>query len=192
MSMDEFAKIEMRSYVWNRKKDIVTVHPKHFKRVPENGEVTRLTGKKPVDAIRQEHVPQNPYSVVPGRMVGFQEEKLPSSIGVRYMYQPGELEGGRRRATDPIWSLQVYRLRRSVTKPNESVLYYLLDGPARGFVWEELLPVPRDTQLPPGGVLKLWAVHRCIHSFQLHCWQGIFVSTGKGIHSVFNYPSLGV
>ena len=119
-----------------------------------NGEVTRLTGKKPVDAIRQEHVPQNPSPVVPGRLVGLEEEKLPSSIGVRYMYQPGELEGGRRRATDTIWSLQVYRLGRSVTKPDEPVLYYLLDGPARGFVREELLPVPRDTQLPPGGVLK--------------------------------------
>ena len=152
-----------------------------------NGEVTQLTGKKPVDAIRQEHVPQNPSSVVPGRLVGLEEEKLPSS-----MYQPGELEGGRWQATDPIWSLQVYRLGRSVTKPDKPVLYYLLDGPARGFVREELLPVPRDTQLPPGGVLKHWAVHRCMHSFQLHCWQGIFVSIGKGIHSVFSYPSLGV
>ena len=70
------------------------------------------------------------------------------------MYQPGELEGGRQRATDPIWSLQVYRLGRSVTKPDEPVLYYLLDGHARGFVQEELLPVPTDTQLPPDGILR--------------------------------------
>jgi hypothetical protein len=34
------------------------------------------------------------------------------------------------------------------------VLYYLLDGPARGFVREELLVVPPDTQLPPDGVLR--------------------------------------
>ena len=95
-----------------------------------NGEVTRLTGKKPVDAIKQEHVSQNPSPVVPGRLVGLEEEKLPSSIGVCYMYQPGELGGGRRRATDPIWSLQVLRLERSVTKPDGPVLYYLLDGPA--------------------------------------------------------------
>ena len=119
-----------------------------------NGEVTRLIGKKPVDAIKLQHVPQNSSLVVPGRPVGIREVKLPSVVGVRYSYQPGELEGGRRRATDPVWSLGVYRLGRSVTKPGEPVLYYLLDGPPRGFVREELLVVPPNTQLPPDGVLK--------------------------------------
>ena len=119
-----------------------------------NREVTRLTGQKPVEAIKLKSVAQKPSSVVPGRLVGLKEQKLPSSIGVRYMYQPGELEEGCRRVTDPIWSLQVYWLGRSVTKPDEPVLYYLLDGPARGFVQEELLPVPTDTQLPPDGILR--------------------------------------
>ena len=68
---------------------------------------------------------------------------------VRYLYQPGELEGGRRRATDPIWSLKVFNIERSITKPNELVLYYLRDGAKRGFVREELLVVPLDTELPP-------------------------------------------
>ena len=119
-----------------------------------NGEVTRLTGEKPLDAIKKKSVTQKPSSTVPGRPVGLREQKLPSGVGVRYLYQPGELEGGRRRATDPVWSLRVYRLGRSVTKPDEPVLYYLDDGPARGFVREELLPVPADTQLPPDGVLS--------------------------------------
>ncbi|MEW8525348.1 MAG: DDE-type integrase/transposase/recombinase [Candidatus Thiodiazotropha endolucinida] len=122
-----------------------------------NGEVTRLTGKKPKDAIKAKTVAQKPSSVVPGRPIGLKEQKVPSGVGVRYLYQPGELEGGRRRATDPVWSLQVYRLGRSVTKPGEPVLYYLdvpSDGPPRGFVREELLVVPPDTQLPPDGVLK--------------------------------------
>ena len=119
-----------------------------------NGEVTRLTGKRPSEAIKSKTVTQKPSSVVPGRPVGLREQKLPSDVGVRYLYQPGELEGGHRRATDPVWSLQVYRLGRSVTKPSEPVLYYLLDGPARGFVREELLVVPPDTQLPPDGVLR--------------------------------------
>lgn len=119
-----------------------------------NGEVTRLTGKKPAEAVRAKAVAQKPSSVVAGRPVGMQEKKLPSAVGVRYLYQPGELEGGRRRATDPVWSLGVYRLGRSVTKPDEPVLYYLLDGPQRGFVREELLVVPPDTQLPPDGVLQ--------------------------------------
>jgi hypothetical protein len=118
-----------------------------------NGEVTRLTGKKPSDAIKAKSVTQKPSSVVVGRPVGLKEQKLPSGVGLRFLYDPGELEGGRRRATDPVWSLQVYRLERSVTKPGEPVLYYLQDGPGRGFVREELLAVPSDTVLPPDGVL---------------------------------------
>ncbi|MEW8318349.1 MAG: DDE-type integrase/transposase/recombinase [Candidatus Thiodiazotropha sp.] len=119
-----------------------------------NGEVTRLTGKKPSDAIKAKTVAQKPSSVVPARPVGLKEQKVPSGVGVRFLYQPGELEGGRRRATDPVWSLDVYRLGRSVTKSDEPVLYYLQDGPQRGFVREELLVVPPDTQLPPDGVLR--------------------------------------
>ena len=66
-----------------------------------NNEVTRLTGKKPVKAIKEKTVsakPSTPYL----RSVGVNEKKLPSGVSVRYLYQPGELEGGRRRATDPI------------------------------------------------------------------------------------------
>ena len=40
-----------------------------------------------------------------------------------------------------------------MTKPDEPVLYYLLDRPTRGLVREEQLVVPPDTQLPPDGVL---------------------------------------
>ena len=47
-------------------------------------------------------------SVVPGRPLGLKEQKVPSGVGVRYLYQPGELEGGRRRATGLVWSLEVY------------------------------------------------------------------------------------
>jgi len=63
--------------------------------------------------------------------------------------QPGELEGGVKRATDPIWSLKVYSIEKSFTKPNQPVLYYLRDGPQRGFVREELLVVRPNTTLPP-------------------------------------------
>ncbi|MEW8689299.1 MAG: transposase family protein [Candidatus Thiodiazotropha sp.] len=59
-----------------------------------NGEVTRLTGKWPSETIRARSVIQKPYLVVPGRLVGLEEAKLPSGVGVRYMYQPGELEAG--------------------------------------------------------------------------------------------------
>ena len=77
------------------------------------------------------------------------KEKKTTLVNVRYLYQPGELEGGTKRATDPIWSLKVHQIERNVTKPNEPVVYYLSDGPKRGFVREELLVVPPNTQLPP-------------------------------------------
>ena len=38
------------------------------------------------------------------RTVGINEKKLPDGIGVRYLLSSGELEGGQKRATDPIWS----------------------------------------------------------------------------------------
>ena len=123
------------------------------KRLPDvvhalNNEVTRLTGKKPDVAIKEKSVvakPSTPYS----RPVGVNEKTLPPLIHVRYLYQPGELEGGTKRATDPIWSLKVNQVVKNMTKPNEPVVYYLSDGPKRGFVREELLVVPPNTQLPP-------------------------------------------
>ena len=68
-----------------------------------NGEVTRLTGKKPSKTLHRGA--QKPSSVVPGRPVGLEEQKVPSGVGVRYLYQPGELEDGRRHATDPMLTL---------------------------------------------------------------------------------------
>jgi len=67
---------------------------------------------------------------------------------VRYLHQPGKLEWGAKRATDSVWSLKVYNIERVITKSNQPVIYYLSDGPKRGFVCEELLVVPPNTQLP--------------------------------------------
>ena len=33
--------------------------------------------------------------------------------------------------------------------PGNHVMYYLRDGPHRGFVSEELMLIPEDTELPP-------------------------------------------
>ena len=123
------------------------------KRLPDvvyalNNEVTSLIGKKPAVAIKEKEVSSRP-STKYNRPVGRAEKKLPPLVHVRYLYQPGELEGGTKRATDPIWSLKVYQIVENKTKPNEPVVYYLSDGPKRGFVREELLVVPPNTQLPP-------------------------------------------
>ena len=40
--------------------------------------------------------------------------------------------------TDPIWSLKVNHNEKNITKPNEVILYYLHDGPKRGFVRKKL------------------------------------------------------
>ena len=122
------------------------------KRLPDivralNNEVTSLIGKKPAVAIKEKAVSSLPTKY--NRPVGLAEKKLPPLINVRYLYQPGELEGGTKRATDPIWSLKVYQVVENRTKPDQPVVYYLSDGPKRGFVREELLVVPPNTQLPP-------------------------------------------
>ena len=77
------------------------------------------------------------------------EKWLPSAAAVRYLYQPGELEGGRKRATEPIWPLKVYHIEKTITKPNEPILYYLHDGHRLGFVREEILVVPANTKMLP-------------------------------------------
>ena len=64
-----------------------------MKRLPSQGsylyrEVTRLTGKKPRDAFKAKTVTQKPSSVVPGRLIGFEERKLPSGGNVQFLYQP--------------------------------------------------------------------------------------------------------
>ena len=128
------------------------------KRLPDilktlNSTPTRITGEEPEKAIKMKEVDIDPPKYK--RVVGHDEVRLPPGVKVRYLLAPGELEGGeRRRATDPIWSIQVYDLSRSVVSSNQPVLYYLLDGPRRGFVREELQFVPEDTELPPNSVLQ--------------------------------------
>ena len=116
-----------------------------------NKESTRLTGKTPLEAIKLPEVKH--LSSSKSRPKTKVESLLPRGVKVRYLYQPGELEGGeRRRATDPIWSLDLYEIRQVMGK--DPIVYYLHDAtnsraPKRGFVREELLVVPVDTQLPP-------------------------------------------
>ena len=115
-----------------------------------NDEPTRLIGMKPSEAIKNKTV--KVQSSAPARDKN--EERLPPNVGVRFLYLGGELEGGgeRRRATDPIWSLDIHRIERAVMKPGEPILYYI-NGMKRGFVREELLVVPPNTELPPDAIL---------------------------------------
>ena len=68
------------------------------------------------------------------------------TASVRYLYQPGEQEGGsRRRATDLIWSVDIHKIDYHIITQGIRVYYLKLPAPQRGFVKEELLIVPADT-----------------------------------------------
>ena len=131
-----------------------------------NNEVTRLTGKEPLEVLKSKDISINApkYNRPVGfdearlspkynRPVGFDEARLSPFAKLRYLFAPGEYEGGdRRRATDPVWSLEIFELSRSKVSPDQPVMYYLSGGPKRSFVREELQVVPEDSQAPPKSV----------------------------------------
>ena len=113
-----------------------------------NESETRLIKQKPIDAITNSKPIHQSPSLPAHRPQGFDEKIIEG--GVRYLYRPGEQEGGeRRRATDPIWSMKIYEIKHKIINNNQPILYYLQGGPKRSFVREELLKVPWDTELPP-------------------------------------------
>ena len=105
-----------------------------------NNEKTRLIGMKPVNAIKQTLVKQEFSQPVKD----YQEKLLDLGTKVRYLYELGELEGQqyggerRKRSTDPIWSVEVYKIKDRYVQKHQPTLYYLNSGPERSFVFEEL------------------------------------------------------
>ena len=108
-----------------------------------SNEKTRLIGMKPVDAIKQTLVEQG-FSQ-PVKKYG--KRILNIGTKVRYLYEPSELEGyqykgeRRKRSTDPIWSVDVYKIKDRYVQKHQPTLYYLDGGPKRSFVFEELQPI---------------------------------------------------
>ena len=96
-----------------------------------NNEKSRLTGMKPVDAIKQTLVKQG--SSQPVKDYG--DKLLDVGTKVRYLYEPGELEGHqyggdrRKRSTDPIWSVDAYKIKDRYIQKHQPMLYYLEGGP---------------------------------------------------------------
>ena len=109
---------------------------------------TEMIGMKPKDAIKLDEVPIVKRESYP------LEDKLPEDGLYRYLLQPGEEhDDQRRRAMDRVWSKGAYRLREIVENTGNRVMYYLLDGPDRAFVSEELMLIPEDTELPPDYII---------------------------------------
>ena len=108
-----------------------------------NNEKTRLIGMKPVDAIKQTSVKQGFSQPVKY----YKEILLNVGTKVRFLYGLGELEGvqyggeRRKRSTDPIWLVDVYKIKDRYIKKYQPTLYYLDGGPKRSFVFEELQPI---------------------------------------------------
>ena len=103
-----------------------------------NNEKTRLIGMKPVDAIKQTLVKQGFSQPVKD----YEEKLLDVGTKVRYLYESGELEGQiykgqrRKRSADPIWSVDVYKIKDRYVQKQQPTLYYLDGGPKRSFVFE--------------------------------------------------------
>ena len=98
---------------------------------------------KPIDAIKETLVRQGFSQPVKD----YEEKLLDVGTKVRYLYESGELEGyqygGERRkgSTDPIWSVNVYKIKDRYIKKYQPTLYYLDGGPKGSFVFEELQPI---------------------------------------------------
>ena len=107
-----------------------------------NNEKTRLIGMKPIYAIKETLVRQGFSQSVKN----YEEKLLDVSWKVRYLYEPGKLEGQqyggerRKRSTDHIiiWSVDVYKIKDRYIKEYQPTSYYLDGGPKRSFVFEEL------------------------------------------------------
>ena len=105
-----------------------------------NNEKTRLIGMKPANAIKQTLVKQGFSKPIRE----YKEKLLDIGTKVKYLYQAGDLEGyqykgeRRKRSTDPIWSVDVHRIKDRYVQKQQPTLYYLDGGPKRYFVFEEL------------------------------------------------------
>ena len=100
-----------------------------------NSSVTRLTGEKPLSSYLEKSVEVKTKNYP--RPIGLSEKRINMYEKVRYLLQPGELEGSSKRATDPIWSIKVYNIEKSIVSKDQPILYYLLDGPKRNFSFKK-------------------------------------------------------
>ena len=103
----------------------------------------RLIVMKPIDTIEETLVRQGFSQPVKN----YEEKLLDVGTKVKYLYESGELEGQqygserRKRSTDPIWSVDVYKIKDRYIKKYQPTLYCLDGGPKRSFVFEELQPI---------------------------------------------------
>ena len=97
-----------------------------------NNEKTKLIGMKPIDAIKETLVRQRFSQPVQN----YEEKLLDVGTKVRHLYESGEPEGQqyegerRKRSIDPIWSVDVYKIKDRYIKKYQPTLYYSDGGRA--------------------------------------------------------------
>ena len=98
---------------------------------------------KPIDAIKQTLVKQGFSQPVKD----YEENNLMLVRRWDIFYESDESEGyryggeRRKRSTDPIWSVNVYKIKDRYIQNHQPTLYYLDGGPKRSLVFEELQPI---------------------------------------------------
>ena len=98
---------------------------------------------KPIDAIKETLVRQGFSQSINN----YKEKLLNVGTKVRYLYEPGELEGQqygserRKRSTDPVWSVDVYKIKNRYVQKYQPTFYHLDGGPKRSPIFEELQPI---------------------------------------------------
>src|SRR3954452_23587169 len=145
---------------------------------------TRLIGMSPARAMTLEEVKSKPSSKAKRAIGRYEEIKLKKGTAIRYLLKPGELEGDHRhRATDPYWSLCVYKIKQVVIGRNspQPVLYYLENeliestahligrNPKRPFKYEELQVIeePDKIEYPPDNFMRKYHNSRFVHFTQI-------------------------
>ena len=100
-------------------------------------------------------------------------------VNVRYLYQPGEQEGGgKRRATDPILSVDVHKIDYHIITQGIRVYYLKAPAPKRGFVKEELLIVLDDSQTRMSWFHLVLCIAKCLVETVLFCLLLVHICCG--------------
>src|SRR5436305_613425 len=149
-----------------------------------NNSKTRLIGMAPAYAMTLEEVVSKPSKKAKRAIGRYEEIRLKKGTAVRYLLKSGELEGDHRhQATDPYWSLRVYKIKRVVIGRNspQPVLYYLENepieltahligrNPKRPFKYEELQVIeePDKIEYLPDNFMRKYHNSRFVHFTQI-------------------------
>ncbi len=86
-----------------------------------NNSKTRFIGMTSAYVMTLKEIISKPSKKAKHAIGRYEEIRLKKDTAVRYLLKLGELEGDHRhRATDPYWSLHVYKIKRLIVRRNPS------------------------------------------------------------------------